>query len=260
MHSAPTVIVPRFQRKRSFDELAWSRSRHSAYDSDTDSSATMRYKGSEPSPTFQPPSKLRCNCQHMGCVTGEVHGSAEIPPAGCEVFLGGSCGSNTWRRDVTVPILEEAGVSFYNPQLEEGAWHSGLIAVEAEAKENANVLMFVVDGVTRGLASMVEVAATVMSGRATVVVVENVPEGAEIAGDLVGKNELKDLNRAREYLIGVVRDRIKAGHNNIELCSSISEASEHAVRLAKALREGDGCCCEGNTTMPTRPRPHSSML
>lgn len=38
---------------------------------------------------------------------GSVHGY--------DVFLGGSCNPTTWRKDVAIPYLQEAGVSFYNP-------------------------------------------------------------------------------------------------------------------------------------------------
>lgn len=34
---------------------------------------------------------------------------------GYDVFLGGSCNPTTWRKDLAVPYLQEAGVSFYNP-------------------------------------------------------------------------------------------------------------------------------------------------
>ena len=37
------------------------------------------------------------------------------------MFLGGSCNPTTWRKDVAVPALEEAGVTFFNPQA--GSWY-----------------------------------------------------------------------------------------------------------------------------------------
>merc|ERR1719271_1911462 len=65
-----------------------------------------------------------------------------------EVFLGGACGDTTWRRDVAMPVLKDAGVSFYNPQVEE--WHEGLVELERRAKKSALVNLFVVSGATRG--------------------------------------------------------------------------------------------------------------
>ena len=134
-HRQFAMIVPRMQRKRSYDELAWSRyenvqaTSRTGYDSDG-SGTTI--------PFSQPPSK-RCETGSRRLTSVPVH---------AQVFLGGACGSKTWRRDVAIPALIESGTTYYNPQLEEGAWHSGLIAVEAEAKERADVVMFVVDGQT----------------------------------------------------------------------------------------------------------------
>ena len=39
-----------------------------------------------------------------------------------QVFLGGACGATTWRRDVAIPVLDAAGVSYHNPQLGAGEW------------------------------------------------------------------------------------------------------------------------------------------
>lgn len=39
-------------------------------------------------------------------------------------------------------------------------WHPGLVAIEATAKLNASVILFVVGAETRGVASMVEVSDT----------------------------------------------------------------------------------------------------
>jgi len=36
-------------------------------------------------------------------------------PHSYDVFLGGSCNPTTWRKDLAIPYLQDAGVSFYNP-------------------------------------------------------------------------------------------------------------------------------------------------
>ena len=74
---------------------------------------------------------------------------------GDQVFLGGSCNPTTWRRDVTIPVFEALGVTFYNPQVDD--WHPGLVKLEAEAKAAAPVQLYVIDDATRALASMIEV-------------------------------------------------------------------------------------------------------
>jgi hypothetical protein len=46
-----------------------------------------------------------------------------------ELFLGGSCNPTTWRADIAIPLLEQAGVSYYNPQVDN--WYRELVEIEA---------------------------------------------------------------------------------------------------------------------------------
>ena len=119
-----------------------------------------------------------------------------------EVFLGGSCNPTTWRKDVAIPICEKANVSFYNPQVDD--WHSGLIALENKAKEEAKVRLFVIDSQTRALSSCIEVAELVTRGQLVVLVIQEIEENAVINGDVIGPKERKDLNRSRSYLADLV--------------------------------------------------------
>jgi hypothetical protein len=36
-----------------------------------------------------------------------------------EVFLGGACNPTTWRATAAIPFLEAAGVTYYNPQVDD---------------------------------------------------------------------------------------------------------------------------------------------
>merc|ERR1711998_152842 len=178
----------------------------------------------------------------VGCLRDsdyEMSPKDELEPDGKtnEVFLGGSCGDTTWRRDEAVPHLDAAGVSYYNPQVDD--WHSGLIAEEAAAKDEAAVLLFFIDNSTRGIASLVEVAALIAAGRNVVMVVSDVPEGAVIAGDQITASERKDLNRGRKYLLCVAEERMEA-HGNVIVCYDIAHAVKEAARLARALRMDEG--------------------
>ena len=114
-----------------------------------------------------------------------------------QVFLGGSCNPTTWRQDVAIPMLEKAGVTFYNPQVDK--WHSSLVALEAQAKKDADVLLFVVDGQTRATASMIEIVGQVGKERTVVACFSDIPDGMEISGETVTGRQLKDLNNARKY-------------------------------------------------------------
>merc|ERR1712093_796708 len=93
------------------------------------------------------------------------------------VFLGGSCNPTIWRSKVAIPLLESAHVDYFNPQVKE--WSEELLAKEQQAKQEAAVLLFVIDGDTRALMSMLEAVEFVVSGRDVVLAVNSVEEGHE---------------------------------------------------------------------------------
>jgi len=149
-----------------------------------------------------------------------------------EVFLGGSCNPTTWRKDTVIPLLEHSKVDYYNPQVDD--WHPGLIALEDNAKQDALVLLFVIDGQTRAIASMVEVAELVTAGRNVVLVIEDVAEGAVIQGEQLSEGTRKDLNRCRAYLADVVMRR---GHSGLAVVyKNVMRATCAAVALVEKLR------------------------
>ncbi len=122
-----------------------------------------------------------------------------------KVFLGGSCNPTTWRRDVVVPALEAAGVGFFNPQIDD--WSAEFENdVEKPAKQQAHALLFVIDGQTRAVSSMVEVSAYMAAGREVYLVVQDIADGLEIRGQKITGRELDDLNRGREYVRSVARE------------------------------------------------------
>lgn len=138
-----------------------------------------------------------------------------------QIFLGGSCDPTTWRQDTAIPLLDRAGVLYYNPQVSE--WHQGLIAQEAEAKEESEYLLFVIDGQTRAVASILEATEYICRGRKVLLVVEQIPDGLEIDGQPITGRQLKDLNRARSYLLDLA-----GRHDNVRVFPSI----ESSVRAA----------------------------
>ena len=62
-----------------------------------------------------------------------------------QVFLGGADGLTTWRRDIAIPALEAAGITYYNPQLALGEWSEACEAAEMQAKDEADILLFVIN-------------------------------------------------------------------------------------------------------------------
>ena len=97
---------------------------------------------------------------------------------GATVFLGGACNPTTWRKDIAIPILEQEGISYFNPQVDE--WSPELVDKENRAKDNAEVLLFVLDTRTRGIASMIETAEYITYKRRVYLVIEEMGESDHI--------------------------------------------------------------------------------
>lgn len=145
---------------------------------------------------------------------------------GCAVFLGGSCNPTSWRRDIAIPMLEEAGISYYNPQVDE--WTPDLIEIETEAKDMAHVLFFVIDETTRALSSMIEVTEIIVSHRTIVLVIRDIEDGALVEGCRISSRELKDLNRSRAYLRDV------ACRYGVNVFNDITVGVEHVIAMVQS--------------------------
>ena len=171
------------------------------------------------------------------------------------VFLGGSCNPTTWRRDVAIPILEKARRGYFNPQTDN--WFPELIEIEASAKDECHVLLFVIDCQTRSIASMLEAVEYIMRGRRVVLVVENIPDGLYIDGQEVTGRQLKDLNRARGFLTDIV-----VRHpDNAVVFDSVSEACHYIADMQctacdETLLDGP----LGLDSISTTSRPSSGAL
>ena len=118
--------------------------------------------------------------------------------ANIAVFLGGSCNPTTWRHDVAMPMLDAVHVPYYNPQVDE--WFEELIEIETKAKEEAQLVLFVVDQLTRCLVSINEAVEFICRGRKVLLVVDNIKNGHDIEGKVLSPTELADLNGARQCL------------------------------------------------------------
>jgi hypothetical protein len=145
------------------------------------------------------------------------------------VFLGGACGETTWRKLEAIPQLQAAGISFYDPQVKE--WSQKLVALEGLMKAWCKILFFVIGSKTRALASMIEVAALIAAGRRVILVIEPVEAGVEIEGQVPSASELKDLNRAREYLKDV------ASHYNVPIHTSADAGVKAIIAVEEEERK-----------------------
>lgn len=145
------------------------------------------------------------------------------------VFLGGSCDPTTWRADIAIPALTSLGVSLFNPQVAD--WSPELVAIEAAAKKDAAALIFVIDGQTRALSSMIEAISQAGQGRRVFVTSKDISDGTIIAGQTVTGRELKDLNRGRAYFLDEL-----SNFPNATVHSDIAVAVAAAAMYVKSLR------------------------
>jgi len=140
------------------------------------------------------------------------------------VFLGGSCNPTVWRFAEAIPALKAAGVSYFNPQVRE--WSDELIKKEDAAKENAKVLLFVIDAETRAVASMVEAGEYAARNKPTVLVILEIPPGAVIGGEDIGPNQLNDLNRGRKFLAEAAR------RHRVPVFDNVPDAMKKVIEMA----------------------------
>jgi hypothetical protein len=148
-----------------------------------------------------------------------------------QVFLGGASGSTTWRQKIAIPILEAAGVTYFNPQLGVGEWTEAHQEAEMKAKAEATVLLFIINAETRGVASIAEAAFYLGKRRAVALAVIDVGADSVVEGHLLAKAELKDLNRGRIFI------RTMAADEGVPVFSDVEGASHHAVELARGAAE-----------------------
>ena len=141
------------------------------------------------------------------------------------VFLGGACGTTTWRQNTAIPLLEAAGLSYFNPQLGVGEWTEECEFIEQQAKEEADILLFVVNHQTRGVASLAEAAYCIASQRPVVLVLSDIEEGIEINGEIVAAAERRDLNRGRFYVQSMAEMHL------VPVFGTVEKAVQHIINL-----------------------------
>jgi len=137
-----------------------------------------------------------------------------------QIFLGGACGRTTWRQQIAIPMLLDAGVTYYDPQLGYGEWTTAREAAEMQAKSDAAVLLFVISSETRGVATVGEIAYYIGNGRPLALVVDDF--GLDVPAD-----ERDDLNRGRIFI------RTMAKEHGVPVFSDVAAAVAHAIALVK---------------------------
>lgn len=110
-----------------------------------------------------------------------------------------------------MPFCEREGINYFNPQVDN--WSKPLEKVEAYAKQEAGILLFVIDKETYALASMVEAAEYIGAGREVVLVMHEIQDAGAITNGRTGDREMTGeytegiaVNHVRRTLSGMCRD------------------------------------------------------
>src|SRR5262245_51629523 len=103
-----------------------------------------------------------------------------------QVFLGGACGETDWRRQIAIPLLERAGITYFDPQLGAGEWSPDREAAEMQAKAAADVLLYVVASNTRGVATVAEVAYALGAGQTVSLAITDIGPDDRLYGKIPG--------------------------------------------------------------------------
>lgn len=71
-----------------------------------------------------------------------------------KVFLGGTCNNSTWR-DTLQPLLDEIGVDYFNPVVED--WTPECMEEELRQRESCDICLYVITSEMTGAYSIAEV-------------------------------------------------------------------------------------------------------
>lgn len=72
-----------------------------------------------------------------------------------KIFLGGTCNGSDWR-DRLIPLLEEAGIPYFNPVVAD--WTPECMAQEIHERETCGICLYVITPKMTGVYSIAEVA------------------------------------------------------------------------------------------------------
>jgi nucleoside 2-deoxyribosyltransferase-like protein len=150
-----------------------------------------------------------------------------------DVFLGGACGgglsATTWRHRIAIPRLDDAGLTYINPQLPSGQWNNDRMVTEKAQKRAARQMLIVITGDTRGGVSCLEAVECMLYGGHLHLVIEDIPEGATFNGRKIYGAELKDLNRVRAHVRAMVAEHQRS---HIRVHDTIGDAITAIVAIA----------------------------
>lgn len=151
-----------------------------------------------------------------------------------QLFLGGSCNPTTWRQNVAIPFLEMNGISYYNPQVDN--WTPEVVDSERYAKQNAQILLFVIDKQTRSTVSLVESAFMAGQKRNLVLVIYPLSYNIFSIQDTSKQASKSIESRSR---LTETRCSSKKGLNESFMESSCSETSSSTLISSTSILKRD---------------------
>ena len=150
-----------------------------------------------------------------------------------KVFLGGTCNESTWRNEL-IPLLEEKGIEYYNPVVED--WTPECQQEEYRQKEICDVHLYLITKKMKGVFSIAEAVASCQdAGKLTLFVFANFDgefdEGERRSLDAVG-NLIVKLGGAYHTGINTIEELALSVSTVVNSCVR-SLAFGDAVELLK---------------------------
>jgi len=155
------------------------------------------------------------------------------------VFLGGSCNPTTWRGDIVIPMFQAKHIEFFNPQVDE--WTEALVQAEAKAKEQAQLLFFVLDNETRSLSSILETCYFLGTGKPLTLIVKEFDGPAtnkwEIQGEELDEYEIDLINDLKRYVLEIAKlEHIPVFKDTTTAAHYVSALYDGAVDLKGSMQ------------------------
>lgn len=140
------------------------------------------------------------------------------------VGLFGTCGNSKWR-DIAIPLLEVAGIEYFNPVVED--WNEKCVIIEAEHAANDKVIMLVITGETMAIGSMAEsgwiaLQAHLRDQKLIVVLDDMNPE----------PDPSLRINKIRNLMRGHINALPE--NESIKICATVEEATNLAISIIKS--------------------------
>lgn len=132
------------------------------------------------------------HCATIICPNASQSADSLVSATKSQVFLGGSCNPTTWRQKIAMPFLDTEAITYFNPQVDD--WKPDMINLESVAKENADILFFVIDCQTRSTVGLIESAFIAGSNKSLVIVLYPFEQNPSVQSSSVSESSIAKHN------------------------------------------------------------------